>query len=119
MRKFAKVTVFLGLGLSLTACADGPYEPIVDGQVSRNYQSDLTACRQVSTQKQSTGKGATAGAVVGGLIGGAEDESVGGAVVGAALGGLIGSAEEKAEVRDDQDQIVFNCMRGRGHNVVG
>ncbi|WP_299843202.1 glycine zipper 2TM domain-containing protein [uncultured Roseovarius sp.] len=119
MRKFVKMTVFLGLGLSLAACADGPYEPIVDGQVTRNYHSDLDACRQVSTQKQSTGKGATTGAVVGGLIGGVEDESVGGAVVGAALGGLIGSAEEKSDVRDDQERIVSNCMRGRGHNVVG
>lgn len=119
MQKLAKMTVFLGLGLSVTACADGPYEPIVDGQVSRNYHSDLDACRQVSAQKQPTGKGAATGAVVGGLIGGVEDESVGGAVVGAALGGVIGSAEEKAGIRDDRDRVVFNCMRGRGHNVVG
>ena len=119
MSIFAKSTFLMGLGLSLAACADGPYEPIVDGHVSRNYHSDLAQCRQVSAQKQSTGDGATAGAVIGGLVGGLEDESVGGAVVGAALGGLIGSAEENSEVDDARDQIVFHCMRGRGHNVVG
>ena len=119
MRISINTPLLLGLGLSLAACAEAPYEPIVDGQVSRNYHADLNACRQISTQKQSTGNGATAGAVIGGVIGGLEDESVGGAVVGAAVGGLIGSAEENAEIDDARDRIVFNCMRGRGHNVVG
>lgn len=119
MRISTTTPLLLGIGLTLSACASDPYEPIVDGQVSRNYHVDLAACRQVSLQKQNTGDGATAGAVIGGVIGGIEDESVGGAVVGAALGGLIGSAEEESEVEDARDKIVFNCMRGRGHNVVG
>lgn len=119
MKKFTKPALFLAAGLSLTACANAPYEPIVDGQVSRAYTADLEQCRQVSAQKRSTGTGVAAGAVIGGLAGGAEDESLEGAVVGAAIGGLIGSAEEKSDVNKARDQIVFNCMRGRGHNVVG
>ena len=114
-----KTLAVIGAGLVLSACSNAPYEPIVDGEVSRDYHSDLNACRQVSAQKQTTNAGATGGAVIGGVIGGLEDESVEGAVVGAAIGGLIGSAEEKAEVQDARDRIVFNCMRGRGHNVVG
>ncbi len=121
MKTFQKTAGFLMCGLVVSACS-GPYTPIVDGAVGPRYQQDLAECRQVSMQKQSTNAGATGGAIVGGLIGGVEADSndtLEGVIAGAVVGGLIGSAEENAEVDDARDKIVFNCMRGRGHNVVG
>lgn len=119
--KKVKIAGVLICGQIVAACS-GPYTPIVDGAVGPRYQQDLAECRQVSMQKQPTNAGATGGAIVGGLIGGAEaddDDTLEGVVAGAIVGGLIGSAEEKAEVEKAKDKIVFHCMRGRGHNVVG
>jgi len=110
------------LGLLVSACSDGPYTPIVDGPRAANYEADLAACRQVSAQHTTSKAGTTGGAIVGGLVGGAEADSgdeIEGAVAGALVGGLIGSAEDKSEAQSARDSIVFNCMRGRGHNVVG
>ena len=106
-----------GVALVCAACSNAPYEPIVDGPRDAKYASDLSDCRQLSQQKQSDNSGAITGAVIGGLVG--TEEDVEGAVAGAAIGGLIGSAEDKADTQDARDVIVFNCMRGRGHNVVG
>ena len=112
-----KTTATIGVALLAAACSKAPYEPIVDGPRDAKYASDLAACRQLSEQKQSDNTGTIAGAVIGGLAG--ADEDVEGAVVGATVGGLIGSASDKADTRDARDVIVYNCMRGRGHNVVG
>lgn len=122
MKTTFKITGLFALGLSVTACSDAPYTPIVDGQKDALFQSDLAACRQVSLQHEKTNERAIGGAVIGGLIGGAEADNgdeLGGVVAGAVIGGLLGSAEEGGEVSAAQDRIVFNCMRGRGHNVVG
>ena len=110
------------LALTLAACSDEPYAPIVDGPQSVQFQSDLEACRQVSLQRQNDSSARTGGAIVGGLVGGVEaddGDELGGVVAGALVGGLLGSAEASAETDEARDQIVFNCMRGRGHNVVG
>ncbi len=120
-RKFPIIALPL-LGLTLAACSDAPYTPILDGPRNAQFQSDLDACRQVSQQRQSDGTATTGGAIVGGLVGGAEaddGDELGGVVAGAVIGGLLGSAEENAETEEARDEIVFNCMRGRGHNVVG
>jgi outer membrane lipoprotein SlyB len=106
----------------VAACSDDPYAPIVDGPRSAAFQKDLASCRQVAQQKKSTNIGRNGGAILGGLAGAAEadsGEALEGAVVGAVLGGVIGSASENGEVDEARDKIVFNCMRGRGHNVVG
>ena len=107
----------LAASISLAACSNGPYEPIVDGPKTAAYHQDLAECRQLSLQKEKTNDGTIGGAVIGGLIG--AGESAENAVAGAVVGGLIGSAEESSEVNDERDTIVFNCMRGRSHKVVG
>ncbi|WP_371224649.1 glycine zipper family protein [Roseovarius sp. 2305UL8-3] len=117
MYSVAKIAGVSMLGLFAAGCSNTPYEPIVDGPRGATYQNDLAQCRTLSTQKPKTHEGATAGAVIGGLAG-AEDD-VEGVVAGAVIGGLIGSAADKSELTDERDVIVFNCMRGRGHNVVG
>ncbi|WP_299079831.1 glycine zipper family protein [uncultured Ruegeria sp.] len=110
------------LGLTVAACSDSADTLIVDGQKKANFQSDLTACQQVSMQREKTNDGAITGAVIGGLVGAAEADSgdaLAGLGIGAAVGGLIGTAEDSSEADGARKRIVFNCMRGRGHNVVG
>jgi len=122
MKRNLKISFALAGLVGLSACADGPYEPIVDGPQGIKYQQDLAACRQLSLQKQSTNTGRNVGVVIGGLAGAAEaddGDALEGAIAGAVLGGVVGSADENNTIEDARDQIVFNCMRGRGHNVVG
>ena len=117
-----KMTTFIVLGLSLAACSSGRYVLIDDGVKSASFQSDLSACEQLSLEREVGKDGATVGAVIGGLGGAAESDDgdeLGGAVLGAVIGGLIGKAEDNAEAEEAREQIVFNCMKGRGHNVVG
>jgi hypothetical protein len=72
MHKAVRTTV-LAMGLSLSACASGPY-----GQ-SSTVNRTLT--------------GAGAGAAIGGLVGAAAGGSaLGGAVVGSVVGGALGAA---------------------------
>jgi uncharacterized protein YcfJ len=89
----------------------------VDGSYGPNFAPDLAECRQLSQQKSNGHGGAATGVVIGGLAG-AEDD-VEGVVAGALIGGLLGSAADKSETNKMRDAVVINCMRGRGHNVVG
>ncbi len=125
-----KTTTFLLSGaivFGMTACSDTPYEPIVDGRSTPEYQRDLAECRNLSLQRQkdnSVGnEGAIAGAVAGGLIGlldgGSVGDVVGGAAIGGAFGKLSGDSEAEETLEGQRNQIVFNCLRGRGHKVVG
>lgn len=107
----------------LAACADtgANYTPILDGTPTAAYQSDLEACQALARDQRqfdqetmaATALGAGAGAILGGLD---EDaDAVGGAVVGAAAGG----AASAVDVSERRKAIVINCLRGRGHHVVG
>ena len=125
-----KTTTFLLSGaivFGMTACSDTPYQPIVDGRTSPEYERDLVECRNLSLQKQKDdsigNQGAIAGAVAGGLIGlldgGSVGDVVGGAAIGGAFGKISGDSEAEEKLDAQRDQIVFNCLRGRGHKVVG
>ena len=105
------------ISISVAACSKGSYEPIVDGQKGIVYQNDLAECRQLSQQVEKTNDGAIGGAVIGGLIGVGESHED--AIAGAVIGGIIGSVEESSEVKEQRDKVVFNCLKGRGHKVVG
>lgn len=122
MQKNLKTSVVLAGLIAVAACSGGPYVPITDGPQSVTFQKDLAQCRQVAEQKQSKTVGRNTGAILGGLAGAAEADSgdeLEGAVAGAVIGGVIGNVSDTQEANEDRDQIVFNCMRGRGHNVVG
>lgn len=114
-----KAAVLACAGLSLTGCAPKPYEPIVDGPKSLAFNSDLSQCRAISEQKQTDGSGAAIGAVYYGALAGLFGGSTGDVVASIAVGAAAGAAVESSEVRSQQDAIVFRCMRGRGHNVIG
>lgn len=103
--------------LSLGACATQSYTPIVDGPRDAKFQSDLAACRQLATQTgsgeviENAAGGAVVGAIIGSLSGNMGD--------GAAAGGGVGAVRGAAQNNERQKRIISNCMRGRGHNVVG
>ena len=58
--------------------------------------------------------GAGIGAVAGGV-----DEGVEGAIGGLILGGLIGGSGRAWETQDERKEVVVECLKLRGHRVVG
>lgn len=121
--------------LMLSACAGGyagqSYSPVVDvygspGKDPAMYSNDLAACQNLAAQRNQVGEGAqgaAVGAVLGagaGAIGGAIGGRPGlGAGLGAAGGALAGGASSTYQSNVNRQDIVMNCMRGRGWTVVG
>lgn len=113
----------IGLVGLLAACANSGanYSPVVDGPKGPNYQSDLAACQSLAaSQPQADGgtaASAAAGAGMAALWAAVFDNSnVGEAAAVGAAGGVLSDQVGKT---NNRQQIVKNCMRGRGHNVVG
>ena len=97
-------------------------EIIIDtkGVDMSRYQQDLAECRNLAGQVKTgekAARGAASGAVVGGLIGAAvgnSDDAKSGAGVGAVSGGARGVSQGERE----EQQVVKNCLRGRGYRVL-
>jgi uncharacterized protein YcfJ len=113
----------LALAAVLGACANSGADirPVLDGTPSASFQSDLSACRQLARAQSQLDRGtmatAAVGAGIGGVLGGADDE--GDALGGAVVGALAGAAAGASEASDAREAIVKDCLRGRGHPVVG
>ena len=111
----------------LAACADGGsnYSPILDGPAGPAYAGDLAECRALARNQkqfdQETLGAALLGAGVGALLGLADDDSsdLEGAAGGAVVGGLAGGAAGGINAADRRQAIVIECLRARGHRVVG
>jgi len=106
----------------LAACANSGanYQPILDGAPTPAYRADLGACQALAANQtqfdQDTMAATVLGAGAGAVLGQADSgDAMGGAVAGALAGG-IGSAVDASERRES---IVIECLRGRGHRVVG
>jgi len=118
----SSVILFL-VPTALAACADSGanYTPILDGQPSAAFQSDLSACQTLARDQrqfdQETAGAAVLGAGAGALLGEADDDGdvLGGAVAGALAGGVAGAVNAS----ERREAIVVECLRGRGHRVVG
>ena len=118
-----KLLMTLATTATLTACGAtaSHYRPIVDGEINANYEHDLASCKPVAEQKRYTNDdvktesavGAAVGAVVG--VGGGAEGAIGGALVG----GLLSGGERAWETRDERKNIIIECMKQRGHRVVG
>jgi outer membrane lipoprotein SlyB len=114
------VFIALPAALLLSACASRG--PIVDtqGVDMARYQQDLSQCEtyaaQVSTGAEA-GKGAVGGAVVGAAIGAIIGNSTT-VARGAGVGGVAGGARGAARGENEKDQVVKNCLRGRGYRVL-
>lgn len=120
-----KISVFMGVPL-IAACTNvgADYEPVLDGPPGPSYQADLAACQSLAQAQDFDNEQATAtvaGAGLGGLIAVADDDSddIEEVVAAAAIGGAIGAGAGAAEVSDLRKAIITECLRGRGHKVVG
>jgi uncharacterized protein YcfJ len=120
--KLASLSLCL-LPILVSACADSGanYTPILDSTPTIAFQSDLSACQSLARNQrqfdQETAGAAVLGAGAGALFGAADDDAdaAGGAVAGALAGG-VAAAVNASERRE---AIVVECLRGRGHPVVG
>jgi outer membrane lipoprotein SlyB len=115
-----KIGLAVCLAIGVGACA---YRPVVDPKRSdmAKYESDLTECRQIAEKAPGAGTGAAVGAVGGYAVGQvlarttgnsnrANHAGRGAAVLGAASGAGAGAK--------NKNQIIKNCMSGRGHAVL-
>lgn len=128
MTKRISLLAAIAAAMTLGACAQS-YDPVVDtgGVDNAQYQQDLYECRQYAEQVspvQEAGEGAligaaggaALGAVVGALTGGVSAGE--GAAWGAGVGGTAGVIHGASGGVADQKQIIDNCLRGRGYNVL-
>lgn len=107
---------------ALAACAESGanYIPILDGAPMATYQADLAACQALARNQNQFNQERIAatvlGAGAGAILGEADsDDALGGAVAGALAGGVASTVD----VKDRRESIVIECLRGRGHRVVG
>ena len=114
--------------LALTAaCANSgaDYTPIVDGTRDAHFTTDLRACQTLARNQRQfdhqTAGSAALGAGVGALAGAADDDASGaeGIAAGLVVGALVGAAAGAGDASEARQAIVVECMRGRGHRVVG
>jgi len=109
--------------LTVAACADSGanYEPILDGAATPAYRADVAACQSLARNQsqfdEDTLGAAVLGAGAGALLGEFDDE--GDALDGAIVGALAGGAASAVEASERREAIVIECLRGRGHRVVG
>ena len=124
MTPYRSPLILLLIVVFLAGCGHSAarYRPIVDGEWTAQYESDLIACQALATKRSYANDdvkthalvGLAAGAVIGGL-----SEGIEGALGGAAIGGGLGAGARAWEVREERKRIVMSCMRQRGHRVVG
>lgn len=118
-----KYLLFIPAALTVAACANSGanYQPVLDGQPSAAFQSDLAACQALARNQkqfdQETLGAAALGAGAGAVLGEVDDEgdALGGAIVGALAGGAAGAVNAS----ERREAIVVECLRGRGHRVAG
>ncbi|MFW2544954.1 glycine zipper family protein [Primorskyibacter sp. 2E107] len=106
----------------MAACGNSgaKYTPILDGTPTPAYQADLAACQALARNQDQFDRetmGATVlGAGIGAAVGEAESgDALGGAAAGALAGGIAGTVDAS----ERREAIIIECLRGRGHRVVG
>jgi hypothetical protein len=97
--------------------------PVVDGPVKASFQSDLAPCQRLAAQQgplaSNTGTQVATGAVLAGGATAVVNNRGNNVRDAAAIGAAAGLASGLIQGQQQQEAIVRNCMRGRGHNVVG
>lgn len=98
--------------------------PIVDlkGKDQATYENDLQQCQSYATQQSgaaTTGANAAAGGtVLGAALGLVAGGNRTGIAQTAGVGGVIGGAGGMFEGNKAQENVVKQCLRGRGYNVL-
>ncbi|NRB20513.1 MAG: glycine zipper family protein [Rhodobacteraceae bacterium] len=118
------LTLILPMTLAVVACSGtgADYTPITDGAPTAEFQSDLTACREVSKKHRWDNAEAREDIVISTVLGavlGAANGNSGSALGGALVGAVGSSVGGGVNTRDDRKDIVVSCIQQRGHNVVG
>ncbi|MBN8291120.1 glycine zipper family protein [Rhodobacter sp. NTK016B] len=119
----APLSLLLGTAMALGACANSGagYSPVLDGAPTPAYHADLRACQTLARDQRQldheTMGAALLGAGLGAVLGDADagGDALGGAIAGAVAGG----AASAVDVSDRREAMVIQCLRGRGHRVVG
>lgn len=111
-----KKIILTAMFLSGCASVGSEYVPLVDNP-NENFQTDLYQCQNYAKSEASVGDGALVGGALGAILGMvlAPREFRGEFARAGAIGGLTGGATGAV---NNQRQVVINCMRGRGHNVL-
>jgi len=129
-RTLSAVALAILLGVAYAA-AQSNWTPTVDtfGSSRAQYLSrDQWECRELAMQSSGSPSGSAArGALRGGAVGAAGGAAVGaafgnagrGALVGGAVGGIGRGAQQASASETAFRQAFTNCLRARGHNVIG
>jgi len=126
------ITATAGLGMAiLFGCAAQPEQVpgaggiVIDtwGVNMNQYQMDLSECKGIaystySDQGRRGLAGAAGGAVVGGALGAIVGDSSRAAAAGAGAGALVGGLSGAGSAGAEANQIIKNCLRGRGYRVL-
>ena len=117
----------LSLTLLISGCAttgDGlpSTRVITDTQAvdMAQYNKDMYECRQYAAQVNA-GADALGGLIVGAIVGAAIGAAIGNsdtAQKGAGFGAIDGAAEGASGALSEQDQVIKNCLLGRGYKVL-
>ena len=123
--RLARPISALALAALTAACATtgSNYVPVVDGPVKASFQSDLAACQTLAAQQgtlsRNAGENALAGAVVAGGTTAVFNNRGTNVAEATAIGAAAGLTASALEQQRNKEAIIRNCMRQRGHNVVG
>ncbi|WP_368186290.1 glycine zipper family protein [Aestuariibius sp. HNIBRBA575] len=118
-----KSLMIIPVCLTVAACAESGanYQPILDGAPTAAYRADLASCQALAHNQsqldQETLGVAALGAGAGAALGALDDD--GNAWGGAVAGALAGGAAGRVNANERREAIVVECLRGRGHRVVG
>jgi hypothetical protein len=106
--------------LLLSACASDRVIVDTQGANMARYEQDRRECEayagQVSTGT-AVAKGAGFGAVVGAALGAIFGDSRA-VAQSAAGGGVVGGAKGAVQGENEKEQVLRNCLRGRGYRVL-
>ena len=106
----------------VAACADSGanHEPILDGVPTPAYQADLKSCQALAQNQTQFDEDTIAATVLGAGVGAALGKADSGdALEGAIAGALAGGISSAVDASEKREAIVIECLRGRGHRVVG
>ena len=118
---------FVPVMILLAGCAGnrlpGQSGPIVDTQgvdMSR-YQADLADCEALAEQVpvgERASTQAAVGAAVGGAVGAIVNNNNNSAARGAGVGAVGGAVRGTSSGLSEKEQVMHNCLRGRGYRVL-
>ena len=128
MKTMLSIASVIVIGIQ-TAHANNVVVDMSQVQDYTQYQTDLQQCEGLAVQNQPDApqreavagtavKGAAAGAISGGSGSSAAKKGAGIGVIAAASRNSRNRRAASANASAQTDQIVKNCMRGRGYNVL-